>query len=483
MTARDNTATASVPASTHDEHRMVLRSHRLGPLIAFGCVMLLFLCWSFPAHGTGFRILQQGAAATGQSGAFIAQADDPSAIYYNPAGMTQLKGIQTYLGMNLLGGSTSFAGPSGTARGNFGSSVAWPPPSQIYLTANMKRLGLENLTAGIGILSPFGTLYRWPENGPFATAVTNAWLEIIDVKPTLAYKLTKDLSIGLGADIYTFFSFVGNGQYEQQAISTGALTPRGQRLEVNGKDTTAGFNVSFLWTAIRSPVNDKPLVNIGFQYRSQATMHLQGEFLSNGALQADAATTLVLPQIITGGIALWPVRDNDREWKLELDVDYTGWKSLRNLDVHLSSGITVATPQDWRSMYTAMVGTEYKWLRLERLPDWEVALRGGYWNSPTPVPDRNFNPALPDADNHSISIGLGLLCKGKGLFAGLVKCGQTEDSKFGFKAIGLDLAYQLWLFEQRTVAGNKHPLADPDVVNGKYQSTYHLGSFSIRMNF
>jgi long-chain fatty acid transport protein len=37
----------------------------------------------------GFRILDQGAAATGQGAAFSAQADDPSALHYNPAGMTQ----------------------------------------------------------------------------------------------------------------------------------------------------------------------------------------------------------------------------------------------------------------------------------------------------------------------------------------------------------------------------------------------------------
>ena len=43
------------------------------------------------AHAAGFRIYDQGAAAAGQSDAFTAQADDASAVYYNPAGMTQIR--------------------------------------------------------------------------------------------------------------------------------------------------------------------------------------------------------------------------------------------------------------------------------------------------------------------------------------------------------------------------------------------------------
>ena len=44
------------------------------------------------------RIQGQGAAASAMSNAFAAQADDPSALHYNPAGMTQLQGIQFMVG-------------------------------------------------------------------------------------------------------------------------------------------------------------------------------------------------------------------------------------------------------------------------------------------------------------------------------------------------------------------------------------------------
>ena len=40
----------------------------------------------------GFRLPDQDAFATARGEAFVATADNPSAIYYNPAGITQIRG-------------------------------------------------------------------------------------------------------------------------------------------------------------------------------------------------------------------------------------------------------------------------------------------------------------------------------------------------------------------------------------------------------
>jgi len=444
---------------------------------------IALLCAPSTLYASGFRIFDQSASATGQASAFTAQADDASAVYYNPAGMTQLRGIQISLGANLIGGSTNFRDAAGqTARGDFGGSVAYPPPTNFYITANLKDLGvtaLGDLTAGVAVVAPFGLLQRYPNNGPFSTAVTRAAFELFDIKPTLAYKLNDQLSVGLGMDIYTFFNFWGQGQAEAKLNSPGIapLPPFPTPLEINGRDTSLGFNASMMYTPFRN-ADGKPLVNVGLVYRSQTTMHLKGQFLANGAVAADATSTFVLPQVLTGAIALWPVRNQDHEWKLELDVDYTGWKSLRNTDVHLSNGATLPFPRDWRSTYTTMIGTEYKWLRLETLPHWEVALRGGYWHSQNAIPDTTITPSVPDSDNHAISIGLSLLCKEKGRFLGLFECGSEGGGRFQPKAIGLDMAYQALLYETRTVSGNLNPTVD-----GRYQTTYHVGSINLRVNF
>src|SRR5215510_11122045 len=81
-------------------------------------------------QASGFRLLDQSASGTAQSNAVTAQADDPAAVYYNPAGMPQVRGVQLALGTGLVGGTTSFRNAAGqTATGDFGGHIASPPPS------------------------------------------------------------------------------------------------------------------------------------------------------------------------------------------------------------------------------------------------------------------------------------------------------------------------------------------------------------------
>ena len=426
------------------------------------------------------RIQGQGAAASAMGNAFAAQADDPSALHYNPAGMTQLQGLQFMAGALIAGGSTDFTSPTGvTAKGDRNGTVAWPPPAHTYITANLKDLGLTalgDLSAGIGLTVPFGSLTRWPNDGPFRTATTFNTLPLLDIKPTLAYKATENLSLGLGADIYTFSGLFGEGHAERQSIWPGGLgIPAGSKVELSGKDTAAGFNASLLYTALRN-TDGKPLANIGIVYRSQATLHLSGALLANGAKVSDARATLVLPQIITGAIAIWPVRTSEREWKLEMDVDYVGWKSVRNLDVTLGNGVTIAQPQNWRSTYAVMLGTEYKWLALESLPNWEVALRAGYTNQQNQMPDLTFDPGIPSADLHIVGGGIGLLCKEQGSFLGLMRCGDLGVGSLKPKAIGIALSLQAGIYEDRTVSGNRNLTVD-----GTYRTILYNGSVSIRV--
>jgi long-chain fatty acid transport protein len=445
----------------------------------------MLMCWSgsvAPALAQVPRIQGQGTAASGMGNAFSAQADDPSALHYNPSGMTQLHGVEFMAGALLSGGTTTFTSPTGvTATGDRNGSLAWPPPSHFYLTANLKDLGvtaLGDLVAGVGMTVPFGSLTRWPNDGPFRTATTFNSLPLLDIKPTLAYKLTEDLSIGLGADIYTFSGLFGEGHVERKSIwPGGGGIPAGAQVELFGSDTAAGFNASLLYTAIRN-ADGKPLANIGIVYRSQATLHLSGAFLANGAKVSDAMATLVLPQVITGAVAIWPVRNREREWKLEVDVDYVGWKSVRNLDVHLANGSTIPQPLNWRSTYAVMLGTEHRWLTLESLPGWEVALRAGYTNQQTQMPDFGFDPGVPSADVHIVGAGLGLVCKEQGKFLGLIPCGELGVGVLKPKLIGLDLSYQAALYEDRTIVGNRNP-----TVNGLYKTTLHTGGVSIRVAF
>ncbi len=452
-------------------------------------LLLMLVGWTATAQAEAFRILDQSAAATAQGTAFAAQADEPSAVYFNPAAMTQLPGIQMTFGTLLVNGAINFTSSTGTTvEGDFGSTIANPPPSNFFVTANLGDLGfssLSHITLGFGVNSPFGNLTDYPKSGTLAQVLTSSASPLIDFKPTLAIELNEFLSLGFGLDIYTFSDLVGEGHVEFQQtgvdlLGTVLASSASDRIELNGTDTALGFNVSFLLTPFRNN-QGKPLVNVAVVYRSHVALDLEGQFLNqtNGIMH-DAKATINLPQIMTAGLAVWPIRNAQREWKVEFDFDFADWSSFNNLDIALSNGIPLPKPRNWDPAYLYMLGTEYKLLRPAQLPHWDVAFRGGYVFSDSPVPETTFKPDVPDSNYHAFSIGLGFLCSGQGQFFGVIRCGNDGTSFLGTTAIGIDLAYQAIVYQERGISNNDDPLGR---VNGVWDTLIHVGALNLRTNF
>lgn len=430
-------------------------------------------------YADGFRNPFQSAAAIGQATAFAAQADDPSAIHYNPAGMTQLSGVQFAGGVQFLAPHTSFTSPAGTVTRDRNGATALPPPGQVFITARIQDLGIHSLgdlSIGIGVESLFGFAVKYPETGPFNSAITSASLPLLDIKPTLAYRVSDWLALGLGADIFTFASFVGEGHIEQQFVWPGGQgIPPGTPVEVNGSGTTVGMNASFLVTPLRND-QGQPLLNVGGVWRSQAVVPLTGELRANGALVADLQSSLRLPEMYHLAVAGWPVRTQEREWKFETDVDFVRWQSIREANVYFSNGGALLAPQRLHNAVSIALGTEHKWTQIEGFTGWSVALRGGYLWSQRAYSAYSFHPRIPDANSHSLSMGIGMMCRGGGTFLGLITCSSPSEAGIHLRGIGLDLAYQSIFDETRTIAGNLNPTLD-----GTYRSSMQIGTFTLRL--
>src|SRR5271154_1805097 len=71
------------------------------------------------ARADGFRLPNQDPEAIARGNAFTATADNPSAIYYNPAGITQLDGLNVRAGVYFVSAGVDYTSPTGaTARPN-----------------------------------------------------------------------------------------------------------------------------------------------------------------------------------------------------------------------------------------------------------------------------------------------------------------------------------------------------------------------------
>ena len=459
----------------HNEQKNTLATYFIRPKKGASACVALLLAGSL-AQADAFRIPYQGAAAAGQGEAFAAQADDASALYYNPAGLARLSGVHVSAGMSFVGGGTDFTSPAGqTYHSDYGGDFAFPAPSNYYLVGNMGGLdvdALKPLTVGIGLDSPYGLITRWNGDTPFSSLVTRARLPMLDIKPTMAYAFNDMLSLGFGLDIYTFAGFIGAGEYELRNTVPGLGST-----ELNGHGTSVGYNASLLFTPLRNG-KGKPLLNLGFVYRSGGQLDLRGDYQANGKTLAKARSALTLPDIFTFAAAGWPVRDRYHEWKLEYDMEYVDWSAAQNLNINLSNGQHFSIPQHWHTVYTASVGTEFKWLDPGFLPNWDIGLRAGFQHANSPVPDDTLNPQLPDSNYNAVALGLGFNCRDKGRLYGLIECGNDDKKPFTAKSLGLDFAFQALMYDPRRIAGNIQPSVD-----GHYKTTIFVGSVNFNLSY
>src|ERR1035437_31617 len=100
--------------------------YNIRPRIILAVSLALAPAW---ANAVGFRLPNQDPDAIARGNAFVATADNPSAIYYNPAGITQLEGQNIRAGLYMVSGGYDFTSPSGqTAK----ASADFQPVPQLY---------------------------------------------------------------------------------------------------------------------------------------------------------------------------------------------------------------------------------------------------------------------------------------------------------------------------------------------------------------
>src|ERR1017187_9479213 len=89
--------------------------------VSCGAAALSGLCTAIPAWAGGFDVPDQDAFVIGHGMAFVATADNPAAIYYNPAGITQLQGSNLRMGIYAIDLQVNYKSPSSGCFDNQGT--------------------------------------------------------------------------------------------------------------------------------------------------------------------------------------------------------------------------------------------------------------------------------------------------------------------------------------------------------------------------
>ena len=112
------------------------------------------------AQAVGFRLPNQDPEAIARGNAFVATADNPSAIYYNPAGITQMEGQNVRAGLYMVSAGVDYESPSG-AKASPNSD--FEPVPQFYYVFSPNEFPLS---FGLGITRRTGYLWTGDKTNP-----------------------------------------------------------------------------------------------------------------------------------------------------------------------------------------------------------------------------------------------------------------------------------------------------------------------------
>lgn len=414
-------------------------------------VTVTVLFFTNAAYSTGFSIYEQGAKASGMAGAFIAQANDVSAVFYNPAGITKLNGLTIGAGTTIIMTDFAFTGPEIVDKNLY--TAAQPgtfPPSTFYAAYQIN----DWASAGFGFYSMFGLASEWgsdkePWAGSFLT--TKSELQTFSLNPVVAFKVMDNLSLAVG------FNFTSASVNMEQNIFFAPRTLSGKSA-LEASTTGYGFNAGLQYEPFEG-------LSVGIVYRSNIMLEftdgdasfsfpVTGDTTIDGEVKAlfpasvKGDADLKLPDFIGIGLA-YRFTPN-----LIAEVDYTqfGWSSYDELTIRFDQPVggqmESTTEKGYQDAYSIRLGLEYRFIP-------SMTVRAGYAWDKYAVQDEFVEPSLPEGNRHNYTLGVGY--KNNGLT--------------------VDAMYHILLQDNRTITNSK------DNFNGTYSGLANLVGLSLGYSF
>ena len=363
---------------------LLLQVRSLSPIF----FLIALLLYPGQLLASGFIIYNQDAKADGMATAVTASIDNPSAVFYNPALLTDQPGFGVSMNDTIVMQSRTY---KDAATG----TTADLKPATHNVPNLFAKYTRDQWSFGIGISSPFGLSADWGRTWIGRYSATYSELKSIFVTPTVAYKFNDRISVGFGV------SYVDSSVDLQSAIPLTPFPDGAAKLSGDGDGVGANAGVSVklpkdytLAFTARSPTKIK--------YDGTANFYTPNDPLFKTLFpqlrDSNVSTTITLPWQMTMGLA-----KKFGALTVEADVIDIGWSAIDRYTAHFSDGRPpVIYPKDWHDAFSFAVGANYKWS-----PSFETQL--GYMYDMSAVPQRTMTPDFPDANKHLVTGGIGYM--------------------------------------------------------------------------
>jgi long-chain fatty acid transport protein len=403
---------------------------------------LAIIILSTNAFANGLSLNNIGPRALGMAGAQIGWVDDYTAIYWNPAGLVNVRGTQiAVFATDII--------PIGTYKLNY----TLPPQlggkefnidattvTNHYISPNLMAympIMEGDLTIGIGAYVPAGLGAEWdgndlvdfnmPNTGPYD------WMgkiAAINFSPAIAYRINEMFSVGAALNVYY-------GMFEMQRPMDmyNMMTQQGGEdglMDTQYKEDGSGLGFG---AAFGLMVKPHDLFSLGLSFKTETNVAFKGDasllgvVTQNQELKTDYERDLAWPMWFGGGIAFFPTEC----LTVAADINWSNWAKTQEMIVTDYLDFPEAIKEgakemhlEWEDCIQYRVGLQYA------IPDEMWAVRLGYYYDPAPSPDKTLNIVFPSITYNAVTFGGSLMFGKLGIDIGAeYMIGTEREITFG----------------------------------------------------
>ena len=355
----------------------------------------------------GYKIPEQSLNSMALGAAYVAHTMGADTAYYNPANMSFMDADKNYLEgaitlVHLPAIKYSLQVPYSGETEDENIVI----PTMHYVAPVIE--GMEEFRWGVSLVVPGGLTKRWET--PFQKASAEEFsLEIIELNPSMAYKIAENFSVGAGVRV-----IYSSGKVQSNSTMANAIDPSvtAAARDMNGDTVEFGYNLALTY-------KPTPDIILAATYRSNVDLKEEGTATIGVApygilYDGDASVEIPLPAALNVAISkTW----NDR-FTLEFNYERTFWSEYDTLDfdytgfgaAYVPLAFSAPISKNWDDTDTFRIGATIKM-------DNKITMMFGFALDETPVPESTIGFELPDSDAKIFSMGF--------------RYQQTEDISWG----------------------------------------------------
>ena len=387
-----------------------------------------------------------GARAAGRGGAFVARADDVTAVDVNPAGLAEIGGTVIELGNQAGYNGYSYTRAPTLDYGNVQNGVAplvtfakvhngapWQPALPFLGVAS--NLGLKDWGFALAAFTPPGiSKEQFPQGGGQRYMMVSREAVIVDFAGSAAWKFHDVFGVGATLEWITVprldYSLVINGN-----TSPGAANPVSSPFDILAQ--TAGADWRTFNAILGAWCRPVPSVEFGLAGQvlpanivthstlSATVVDQQGPLggspvvlKRDGVPASDVSVTLPLPLLVRAGGRYRHLVAGRRElFDLELDVEYQTWSRAKSFTVG-TNGLeataagnqtiplgTITVPKQWNDVLSIKLGGDFN------VVPGRWTLRAGVYYETAAAPAAYANVDFPAGPQLGGALGASLLLR------------------------------------------------------------------------